>query len=132
MPNKSIITGQHISPVLKARAQELRRAMTPAESKLWEELRANRLNGFHFRRQQIIGSFIVDFYCHAVGLVVEVDGGIHLAQQADDRLRDAYLQDLGLTVLRFNNEVVEHQLNHVLATIHAACLLGESQSADKE
>ena len=121
MPNKPIITGQRISPELIDRARQLRRTMTPAETKLWQALRANRLGGFHFRRQQIIGSYIVDFYCHATELVVEVDGEIHLAQQADDRHRDGFLQDLGLTVLRFTNREVEDQLDVVLGSILAAC-----------
>lgn len=128
MPNKPFVTGQYISPELKARARELRQEMTPAETKLWQRLRANRLGGFHFRRQQIIGSYIVDFYCHAVSLVVEVDGGIHLAQQADDHQRDLYLNNLGLTVLRFTNEQVEHKTDQVISTILEACI---SQNQDQ-
>jgi very-short-patch-repair endonuclease len=77
MQSNKIITGQQVSPELKARAKELRQEMTPAESKLWQRLRAGRLEGFHFRRQQIIGGYIADFYCHAAGLVVEVDGIIY-------------------------------------------------------
>ena len=106
MPYKSLITQQKISPELKARAEEIRRQMTPAEQKLWQRLRANRLGGFHFRRQQIIAPYIVDFYCHAVGLVVEVDGGVHLEQEAYDRDRDENLKGLGLKVLRFSNREV--------------------------
>ena len=57
--------------------------MTPAEKILWNELRANKL-GVHFRRQQVIAGFIVDFYCHKAGLVVEVDGDIHDLQKEED------------------------------------------------
>ena len=128
MPNKPLVTGQHISPELKARAKELRQEMTPAETQLWQRLRANRLEGFHFRRQQIIGSYIVDFYCHSVGLVIEVDGGIHLAQQAEDHQRDLFLQNLGLTVLRFTNAQVEHEMDTVLSTILEAFI---SQNQDQ-
>ncbi len=61
--------------------------MTPAEKILWEELRANKL-GVHFRRQQVIQGFIVDFYCHQAGLVVEVDGDVHdLHKEEDGRCR---------------------------------------------
>lgn len=132
MPNKSIITGQKISPELKARANELRQTMTPTETRLWQALRANRLGGIHFRRQQIIGSYIVDFYCHAVGLVIEVDGGVHLAQQTEDRNRDAYLQDFGLTVLRFKNDEVEQHIADVLSAIHSVCLSGEKNGSENE
>jgi very-short-patch-repair endonuclease len=73
MPVKNIIPGQKVTKEKLQRAKELRREMTPAEKLLWNELRANKL-GVHFRRQQVIAGFIVDFYCHKVGLVVEVDG----------------------------------------------------------
>ena len=65
--------------------------MTPAEKILWQELRANKL-GVHFRRQQAIAGFIVDFYCHKAGLVVEVDGDIHdLPPPSFGHLREAHL-----------------------------------------
>lgn len=124
MPNKRLITGQHISPQMRVRAKQLRREMTPAERKLWQRLRANRLEGFHFRRQQIIDGYIVDFYCHAVGLVIEIDGGIHLEQEAYDRERDAHLTRRGLNVLRFFNTEVEREMDSVLAMILHACQTG--------
>jgi len=80
--------------------------MTPAEHMLWQRLRANRLGGFHFRRQKVIDHYIVDFYCHQANLVVELDGSGHLDQQEYDNERDQHLQERGLKVLRFwNNEV---------------------------
>jgi len=125
MPNKHIITGQHVSPELKARAEELRQRLTPAEKMLWERIRADRLEGYHFRRQQIIDGYIVDFYCHAAGLVIEVDGGIHQTQQADDQMRDAHLRGLGLTILRFLNIEVEKELDKVLSKIIEVCQAGD-------
>lgn len=95
--------------------------MTPAETKLWYHLRGNCLGGFHFRRQQIIDGYIVDFYCHAVGLVVEVDGSGHLDQEAYDRTRDAHLANMGLKVLRFFNSDVDQDLDSVLEVILQAC-----------
>jgi len=62
MPVKNIVIGQGVSNDMYLRAKELRRQMTLAEKVLWEKLRANRLNGLHFRRQQIIDRFLVDFY----------------------------------------------------------------------
>ena len=82
MPVKNIIPGQRVKKEKLQRARELRRDMTPAEKILWQELRSNKL-GIHFRRQQIIAGFIVDFYCHKGGLVVEVDGDIHDLQQEE-------------------------------------------------
>ena len=121
MANKHIITGQHLSTNLKARAQELRRQMTPTEIKLWDRLRANRLEGFHFRRQQIIDGYIVDFYCHSVGLVIEVDGDVHLEQKDYDQQRDAHMHDLGLTVVRFHNSEIDHNVESIISSILEIC-----------
>ncbi len=65
MPVKNIVTNQKVTAQKLKRAKELRREMTPAEKILWEKIRANKL-GVHFRRQQVIQGFIVDFYCHPV------------------------------------------------------------------
>ena len=103
MPVKNIIPGQRVAKEKLQRARELRQEKTPAEKILWEELRANKL-GLHFRRQQIIVGFIVDFYCHKAGLVVEVDGEIHDLQQEDDRECEKAFSTLGLRIVRFRNE----------------------------
>lgn len=86
MPIKNIVTNQKVTKEKLQRAKELRREMTPAEKILWEELRANKLGG-HFRRQQVIQGFIVDFYCHKAALVIEVDGDIHDLQKEEDERR---------------------------------------------
>jgi very-short-patch-repair endonuclease len=75
----------------------------------------------HFRRQQIIVGFIADFYCHAAGLVIELDGGIHQRQAGYDAERDKILTARGLRVMRFKNEEVLRDLKGVLARIQAAC-----------
>ena len=112
-----IVTGQKVDPAKAERARELRRDMTPEESLLWDRLRGNRLLGFHFRRQQIIDGFIVDFYCHAAGLVVEVDGPIHDKQGDDDAHRDQVLERRGLRILRIKNQDVRDNLKDVLIRI---------------
>jgi very-short-patch-repair endonuclease len=98
--------------------------MTPEERILWRLLRARRLNGMHFRRQQVIDGFIVDFYCHAAGLVVEIDGGIHAEQQEYDAERDRVLSARGLRILRVTNEDVRRDAATVLRRIAAACREG--------
>ena len=70
----TIITGQQPGEKLTL-ARQMRRQPTPAEAKLWQHLRAGRLSGLHFRRQQVIDGFIVDFYCHAVGLRLNSTAG---------------------------------------------------------
>jgi very-short-patch-repair endonuclease len=121
MPVSNIVIGQRVSRELQERARELRRNMTPAEKMLWEQVRHNRLNGLQFRRQQIIGSYIVDFYCHAKALVVEVDGDIHDSQQDYDAERDSYLMTRGFQILRVSNDDVKENLIAVLQKISDAC-----------
>ena len=116
MPIKNIIPGQRVTKVKLQRAKELRSDMTPAENILWQELRANKL-GVHFRRQQIIAGFIVDFYCHQASLVVEVDGDIHDLQQEEDARREKVLIEMGLTVVRFRNEDVIKDLPRIVERI---------------
>ena len=110
MPVKNIIPGQKVTKEKLQRAKELRRNMTPAEKILWNELRANKL-GVHFRRQQVIAGFIVDFYCHRAGLVVEVDGDVHDLQQEEDARREKVLSELGLRIVRFGNDEVVRDLS---------------------
>jgi very-short-patch-repair endonuclease len=90
---------------------------------LWTRLRAGRLEGIHFRCQQIIEPFIVDFYCHQAALVIEVDGSVHLDQEEYDRQRDYDLQMLGLRVMRFSNTDVDQNLEGVLEEILQSCRL---------
>ncbi|CAG1013398.1 hypothetical protein ANRL4_04923 [Anaerolineae bacterium] len=121
MPVKNIVIGQGVSNDMYLRAKELRRQMTPAEKVLWEKLRANRLSGLHFRRQQVIDRFLVDFYCHQHELIVEVDGDIHDLQQEYDLERELYLTARGFRILRFRNEEVESNLQDVLRKILETC-----------
>ena len=121
MPARNIVVGQKVDATKLQRAKELRRAMTGAERMLWERLRGNRLHGFHFRRQQVIDGFIADFYCHAAGLVVEVDGGVHAQQTEYDSEHDRVLSQRGVRVLRINNEEIQTNLDGVLARITQAC-----------
>ena len=92
---------------------------TPAEEKLWQKLRNKQLLGLKFRRQHSIERFIVDFYCGKVRLVVEVDGSIHDYTQEEDALRQAFLESLGLRVLRFSNAEVLDSVDRVLEVIAA-------------
>ena len=121
--DRSLVTEQRVMDAKLVRAKERRGSPTPAEHKLWQRLRANRLQGFHFRRQQVIEPYIVDFYCHKAQLVIEVDGGIHLEQEDYDRQREVDLQGRGLRVIRFTNREVMNDLDTVLAEIVRACRL---------
>lgn len=107
------------SALIHQRAKELRNRMTLAEKVLWAELKNKKLEGLKFRSQHPIDQYIVDFYCHKLKLVIELDGEIHnsLDSREYDEGRTFELERLGLKVLRFNNIEVENNLEKVLATI---------------
>jgi very-short-patch-repair endonuclease len=109
------------SKLRRDRARGLRRDQTEAEAKLWETLRAGRLEGWKWRRQAPVGPFIVDFLCLEAALVVELDGGIHAEQADRDARRDGYLGARGLQVLRFWNSEVTAESDRVCWTILNAC-----------
>ena len=117
----NIVIGQNVSLDKVQQAKKFRRQMTEEEKILWQYLRANRLNGCHFRRQQIIDGFITDFYCHAAGLVVEVDGKIHEKQVEYDVERDQIITSRKLRVLRIKNEEIRQNIDEVIMRIAAAC-----------
>ena len=103
----------------KQQARTLRRAGTDAEQKLWFYLRAGRLDGLKFRRQHPVPPYVVDFYCEACKLVVELDGSQH--NETADTSRTRFLESVGLRVLRYwDNEALQNT-EKVLASILSAC-----------
>lgn len=103
----------------RIRAKALRKRDTPAEEKLWEILRDRKITGLKFRRQHPIGSYVADFYCHELKLIVEIDGSVHeeAEQIAHDENRDANLAALDYTILRFTNDEVFLNAKDVLSRI---------------
>jgi very-short-patch-repair endonuclease len=112
-----IVQGQRISREKLALAKQMRRHMTPEERILWNELRHNRHDGLHFRRQQVISGYIVDFYCDAARLAVELDGAFHDADY--DALRDLALARAGVSVMRIQNQEFRMDKASVLKRIAA-------------
>jgi very-short-patch-repair endonuclease len=107
---------------MKDLARRLRRHGTDAERLLWNRLRSRQLAGFKFRRQQILGPYIVDFLCLEPKLVIEIDGGQHAEQAHQDARRTEYLQALGYRVIRsWNNEVLRDS-DAVVGSIRAALI----------
>ncbi len=100
-------------------AKQNRVNSTPAESALWEELRNKKLKGYKFRRQHPVGIFILDFYCHAAKLAIEIDGEYHLEQEQQlyDRARTELLNQAGIKELRFTNQDILTNLPSVLDAI---------------
>ena len=106
------------SNLIFQRAEELRNSMTGAEEILWKELHINNWK-LKFRRQHPIANYVVDFYCHATKLVIELDGTIHDLDEVkrNDENREQCLKELGLTILRFKNEEIFRNKKSVLASI---------------
>lgn len=104
---------------LKQRARQMRQKPTPAERILWRALRGAKA-GAYFRRQHVLGSFIVDFVSLEHRLVIEVDGRIHDHRVAEDALRTQWLNQSSFHVMRFRNEEVLHHLADVVARIEQA------------
>ena len=106
------------SHLIFQKAEELRNRMTSAEEILWKHIHVNQWK-LKFRRQHPIWNYVADFYCHGIKLVIELDGGIHQDEEVkkNDEVREKYLKELGLTVLRFNNQEVFDNINLVLTTI---------------
>jgi very-short-patch-repair endonuclease len=104
---------------LKQHARQLRMNMTGAEKHLWAKVRMKQMKGYQFYRQKPVGEYIVDFYCPKVKLVIEVDGGQHFyyEKSKNDRVRDEYMRDLGLKVLRFSNSDVMNNIEGVVESI---------------
>ena len=112
---------EHISESVRLRARELRREMTPQERKLWARLRGRQLAGLKFRRQHPIGRYIVDYYCPAHRLIIELEGGIHKIKAEEDGIRRDQLIDRGYRIHRVSNLDIDTDLESVLETIIQLC-----------
>jgi very-short-patch-repair endonuclease len=91
--------------------------MTPAEAILWRELRGRRFDGVKFRRQQPVGSYIADFLCPGLKVIVELDGESHLGREVEDRTRQVDLERMGFHVLRFSNTDIYDDLSTVMENL---------------
>lgn len=106
------------SPLIFQRAEELRNTMTSAERIVWKHIHINEWK-LKFRRQHPVSNYVVDFYCHQLKLVIEIDGDIHDLDDVkrNDKEREESLRSLGLHVIRFKNEEVYKRANDVLKKI---------------
>jgi very-short-patch-repair endonuclease len=101
-------------PILTQRAKAMRKDMSEPETRMWLALRAERFDGIKFRRQKVIGDFIVDFAANDPKLVVEIDGDSHAEQEQYDAARTRFIGAKGYTVIRFTNHEVMTNLDGVL------------------
>ncbi len=110
-------------PDIFEKANILRGNMTQSELLLYDRLRKNQIKGLRFKAQHPIGQFIVDFYCHKLKLVIEVDGSIHedLDVIEHDANRTFELEKFGLKIFRFNNSEIINDIDSVIKEIEDIC-----------
>ena len=110
------------NPILKPFSRNLRSNMTDAEQLLWSKLHRKQLLGLQFYRQKPLANYIVDFYCAAANLVIELDGSQHFEpdHQAKDAKRDQELESMGIKVLRFDDRQVLTELDAVMSVVFNA------------
>ena len=118
------------NPNLKLKARLLRQNSTLAEILLWKNIK-DRALGYEFHRQVPIDEFIVDFYCHELSLVIEVDGNTHDYNFINDELRQKKLESLGITVVRFTDDDVRKYMNDVLRSLQVNILEVEEREQKK-
>ena len=105
-------------------AKSMRHSATDAEQLMWQLIRAKQFMNLKFRRQHVIAPYIADFYCHEIGLVIELDGGQHDMDETIeyDAERTKFLEALGLRVVRYWNHEVLNQADFVLENLWEICL----------
>ena len=106
------------NPLLKEIAGQLRKNGTPAEIRLWAYLKGKQLRGFDFHRQKPMDNFVLDFYCPALKLAIEIDGSSHNDKYDIDKFRQRRLESLGLRFLRFQDKDVMKNIEAVLNAIN--------------
>ncbi|HLR77015.1 MAG TPA: DUF559 domain-containing protein [Balneolaceae bacterium] len=107
----------YYNPKLKQLARNLRNNSTLAEVLLWNKLKSKQMLGYMFMRQKPIIDYIVDFYCSELKLVIEIDGNSHRFKYTEDLQRQGELENIGITVLRFDDKEVKQKMEYVLDVI---------------
>ncbi len=102
---------------LKQKARRLRNNSTAGEINLWNHLKSRQLMGLRFLRQKPIENYIVDFYCHKLKLVIEIDGGSHDWKSEYDLDRQNKLEELGYTVFRYSEYKAKYRVEDILSSL---------------
>ena len=113
----------HNLKYLKKYRKELRGNLTNAEAYFWNQIKTRKLHNLKFRRQHSIKNYIVDYYCAQYQLIIELDGDYHNDPEQHDKdlRRDEELENMGFTLLRYENRYVFEELEHVLNDIKKHC-----------
>ncbi|VXD18749.1 endonuclease domain-containing protein [Marinoscillum sp. 108] len=119
-------------PKLKELARQLRNNSTKSEIRLWQCLKGKQMMGYDFHRQKPLLEYIADFYCYELELVIELDGYTHNFEEVveKDEIKQKALEEVGLTVMRFADVEVMHDINNVLRAIENYILDREKHTPD--
>lgn len=117
MVTKTRMTERKSQDLNRSRAREMRRKPVAMEKLFWSEVRNRKLGGHKFKRQVLVGPYIVDFVCIEKKLIVELDGKLHDGRAEYDRVRDAYLTGHGYRVVRIKNDDIANEFAALLAMI---------------
>jgi very-short-patch-repair endonuclease len=104
----------HYNNDLKQFSRNLRNNSTYAEVLLWQQIKGRKIRGYQFARQKPIGKYVADFYCSKLKLVIEIDGISHIGKEEKDKVRQDYLESIGLNVIRFLDDEVKTNMEAVL------------------
>src|SRR3990172_1378095 len=119
----------YYNPKLKEFARQLRKNCTKAEIKLWQHLKCGQMHGYDFHRQKPIDNYVVDFFCNQLHLAIEIDGLTHQVDEVyeNDKRKEAKLNQLGIKVLRFQDDDVLNNIENVLLHIERYIQYSERQ-----
>ena len=119
----------HYYPQLKERARQLRNESTQTEIMLWKYLKRKQRLGYDFHRQKPIDNYVVDFFCNQLQLAIEIDGLTHQVDEVyeNDKRKEAKLNQLGIKVLRFQDDDVLNNIENVLLHIERYIQYSERQ-----
>ena len=120
------------NPKLKEYARQLRNNSTKSEIILWKHLKGKQIMGYDFHRQKPLDNYIVDFFCHELMLVIEIDGYTHFLEevQKKDEKKEKRLNELGVNVLRVHDDLVFNDIENVLREIEAYIVEYENTHPD--
>lgn len=121
--HRNFVKSLPYNPYLKRLLKDKRKARVLGEVIFWKKVRAKTFYSIDFDRQRIIGNYIVDFYVKALGLIIEIDGSSHDEKEAYDRVRQDYLESLGLLVFRISDFDVRNNLNEVMKKLEKFIML---------
>ncbi len=102
---------------LKQKSRNLRKQGPLAEIILWKKLKAGQLSGYKFLRQKPIGTYIVDFFCRELKLIIEIDGYSHKDKFDYDQKRDEYFKKLNLSIIHFQDKDVLNKIDDIISDL---------------